>query len=188
MILLQKEVGKWSLFMTIILMIKIFNCLRTNPDPPCLHKSMLPLKIVTKLYKIKVYALAFNNPQDALTYPSLIDEVCLKWASMKCIWCFLERHEWVAMDWDILRLGCGLGLGVIIIAWNWGGYKQQSFTCDRTALFVAQDSNISTWPFCLGSFTLYLSQFIYVQNLFTIVLGIWFTIFFQAGLPCWNAW
>jgi hypothetical protein len=37
---------------------------------------MLPLKDVTKLYKIKVYALAFNNTQDALAYPSLIDEVC----------------------------------------------------------------------------------------------------------------
>jgi hypothetical protein len=91
-----------------------------------------------------------------------------------------ETYEWVAMGWDVLRLGCGLVLGVIIIAWNWGGYKQQSFTCDQTALFVTQDSNISTWPFCLGSFTLYLSQFIYVQNLFTIVLGIWFTICFSS--------
>jgi len=62
--------------MTIILMTKIFNCFKTNPDPPFLHKSMLPLKNVTKLYKIKVYALAFNNTQDALAYPSLIDEVC----------------------------------------------------------------------------------------------------------------
>jgi hypothetical protein len=129
------------------------------------------------------FQLPFNKTQDALAYPSLIDEVCLKWASMKCIWCFLERHEWVAMDWDVLRLGCGLGLGVIIIAWNWGGYKQQSVTCDQAALFVAQDSNISTWPFCLRSFTLYLSPFIYVQNLFTIVLGIWFTICFWSLSP-----